>query len=372
MSSIRVLYDHQIFLAQHFGGISRYFTELINHSAKADIIETILPFNYSTNQYLWNAPVPWRRRGLHWEVRFPGRRRLETIVERWLSIEYTRHAITRGEYNIFHPTYFDPYFLPLLRGKPFILTVYDVISEKFNHDSLVDPQVNWKPHIIPKAERIIAISESTKRDIIEYFSIAEDKIDVVYLGGGMGDIIGDYINTPANFILYVGARHAYKNFTAFVQAVAPLLNENLELYCAGGGSFSPNEMSKLRELGIADKVRQSPVSDEQLAYLYRNALVFVFPSLYEGFGIPVVEAMSCECPSIISNTSSFPEVGGDSVSYFDPTSIENMRHSVKQVLDHPTLRDDLRRRGALRSSVFSWEACASNTAKVYAKTLCGT
>ena len=372
MSSIRVLYDHQIFLNQRFGGISRYFTQVINILGEKEVVKPILPFYYSTNHYLWNAPSPWRRRGVPVNFQFMGRRRIETLIEKLMSITRSRHAITKGDYDIFHPTFFDPYFLPLLKDKPFVLTVYDMLSERFGDDFVGNPQSNWKQRLLPKASRIIAISESTKRDLLKHFPESRDQIDVVHLAGGLDKISSASVETPKRYILFVGVRNSYKNFTDFSRALAPLLSDTVHLYCAGGGSFLPDEIRNLQELGIADKVHQSHVTDEQLAYLYRNALLFVFPSLYEGFGIPVVEAMSCGCPSIISNTSSFPEVGGDAVSYFDPTSIESMRHSIKHVLDHQSLRDDLCRRGLLRASNFSWEACASNTAKVYTRTLSGS
>lgn len=366
---MRVLFDHQIFLGPPFGGVSRYFSQLVQTLAVSGEAQPILPLHYATNHYLWHAPKPWRRRGLPLRYQFRGRRRIEELLEKWLTVEPTRRAITRGHYDIFHPTYFDPYFLPLPRGKPYVLTVYDLIAEKFPDAGWVDPQVEWKPQIIPGATRIIAISNSTKRDLVQHYGVSPDKIDVVYLAGGMSALTSEPVEISKPYVLFVGARRAYKNFTAFAKAVAPLLLSDLTLYCAGGWHFTPDEMALLRALGIAHKVHQSQVSDSQLAFLYRNAAVFVYPSLYEGFGIPVVEAMSCRCPTVTSNTSSFPEVGGDAVVYFDPTSPTSIRYSIEKVLNDRNLRHELVERGASRAREFSWAQCASRTADVYARAL---
>lgn len=367
---MRVLFDHQIFVAQSFGGISRYFTQLIQSLDQGGDVQPILPFHYASNNYLLNAPKPWKKWGIPVKFHFPSRGRIERIIEKWLTVSPTRRSLSAGDYDVFHPTYFDPYFLPLLQTKPYVLTVYDIISEKFGHNPRSDPQVLWKPLVIPGAARIIAISHSTKRDVISHFGVPPEKIDVVHLGGGMEAVIDKPFDVPKKFILYVGARTPYKNFNRFVQGVAPLLSLELKVYCAGGGGFTRDELALLGELGIADKVIQSQVSDAQLAFLYRSAAVFVFPSLYEGFGIPVLEAMSCRCPTVISNISSLPEVGGQAVVYFDPTEPESIRCSVARVLNDEALQRDLAQRGSLRAREFTWEQCAAKTAAVYTSVLC--
>jgi len=172
---------------------------------------------------------------------------------------------------------------------------------------------------------------------------------------------------PKNYILFVGKRNGYKNFNIFIESITPLFDDNLDLtvVCVGGGEFNNQELELFEELTIKEKVFQFNLDDNTLAQCYSNALLFVFPSLYEGFGIPILESFSSSCPLVCSNTSSFPEVAEEGAVYFDPSSKESIYNSVKQVLDSKDERDRLIKNGQERLKYFSWEKAVHETNKVY-------
>ncbi|EDZ62399.1 glycosyl transferase, group 1 [Sulfurimonas gotlandica GD1] len=358
---MKILFDHQIFLAQKYGGISRYFVELVK---KFDSLNQkySLPVYYSNNVYLEDIKKikPFQ------ENKFS--KKLFSYMGRLIMKKY----IKENSFDIFHPTYYDPYFLKSLQ-KPYVLTIYDFMHEKFKDMfSSKDMNIAWKKECAMKADRIIAISENTKQDIIKYYGISADKIDVVYLSSSLKIINEDLeLSLPEKYILFVGNRSRYKNFNAFIKAVAPLLYEENELnvICAGGGAFSKDEEMNLKELGIMEKVKYFNIDDKILANLYQKAICFVFPSLYEGFGIPVLEAFNCGCPVALSNQGSLPEVGGDAVEYFDPNSLESILRAVKSLYYDNSRREELKQLGTIQAKKFSWEKTAQQTIAVYNKLL---
>ncbi len=142
------------------------------------------------------------------------------------------------------------------------------------------------------------------------------------------------------------------------------------MVCFGGGNFSKQELALMESLNISqDKIKYMSGTDDLLACLYASAAVFVCPSLYEGFGIPPLEAMSFGCPVVCSNTSSLPEVVGDAAELFDPASEVSMRTAIEQVVSNPEIAQILVKRGYERIKQFSWEKCAHETFNVYNKIL---
>lgn len=284
--------------------------------------------------------------------------------------------IKENNFDIFHPTYYDPYFLKYLGNKPFVLTVYDMIHEMYpDHFSASDQTKVWKKELIERAEAIIAISENTKKDIIKFFNIDPNRVTVIYLGNPFDyiryqDMINnnfDYSLLDKPYLLYVGSRYGYKNFIFFINSVAKLLkkDKNLYLYCAGGGRFSQTELNILNRLDIVSKVKVVKTNDFILKILYENAQAFIFPSLYEGFGLPILEAFSCGCPAILSNSSSLSEIGSDAAYYFNPTDPESLIQSIEIILTNNCLREKLIAKGFQRLNSFSWRITAENTKKVY-------
>ena len=362
---MKILFDHQTFSIQRYGGISRYFFELMQQFSRRQDIRFDLPVLLSNNEYLKLAAFSRHYSVLEW-LKIKGQRKLMRTVNGILC----SRAIRKGDYDILHPTYYDPYFLNYVGSKPFVLTFYDMINEKFPLMYNPDPSLVSKKMLAHKASHIIAISNNTKKDIIEIFGIDERKISVIHLATSLcSQLTGDAskMELPDTFLLFVGDRSGYKNFDLFIEAVAALLqNDNeLKVVCGGGGKFNSAEMSLFASHGISERILYFDINDARLTRLYSKALAFVFPSRYEGFGIPLLEAMSVGCPVVCSNTSSFPEVVGNAGEYFDPTSIDSIRTSVENVLQSSERQSDLTAKGFERCKLFTWEKCAAETLAVY-------
>lgn len=363
---MRVLYDHQIFI-QNYGGISRYFFELMRHFKSDPDIDFKLSLKFSNNHYLSNLNYLNYSKFLE-GISFKGKARLINFINRINTI----YNLKKEKFDIFHPTYYNPYFLKHIGDKPFVLTVYDMIHEKFSdYFPEKDKTSNYKKILCQKASKIIAISENTKKDLISLFRIPEYKIKVIYLASSIQDINPTKnikLSLPEKYILFVGNRSGYKNWEFFIRSSHTVLKDykDISLICAGGGKFNKNEMKLLKDLDVTDKVLHIPISsDEMLSYLYKNAYCFVFPSLYEGFGIPVLESFSCNCPVVCSNTSSFPEIAKDAALYFNPKSEKSIQNAIDIILNDKKLRTGLINAGKERVKEFSWEKCTYETKIVY-------
>lgn len=384
---MKILFDSQIFDSQKYGGISRYFAELFNNFNESDKIDYYLYIRNTNNEYLKNT-YPFSLSVLSNDKIYPRFilnlnplfKKIATIffdfVDNHSNFNLSKKALKKQDFDIFHPTYYSTYFLKYLKNKKLIVTVYDMIHEIYPEYFLLDHGMTAKKKkkLILRADQIIAISESTKNDIIKFYGISQDKISVVYLGNSLkksNNVDLDFGSIPDKYILFVGARNIYKNFIFFIESVATMLNkdQNLNIIVAGGYSgkniFSEEEKNLFSKLNIKNQILYFSVDDNSLAYLYQNAICFVFPTLYEGFGIPVLEAFACDCPAIISNTSSLPEVGGDAVKYFDPTNSDSILRAVNGVVYNDTLRNDLILKGRDQLNKFSWKKTAEETIKIY-------
>ncbi len=362
---MKILYDHQIFTSQKYGGISRYFYELIHYFNKKKGNEIFISIVFSNNYYISDKKDVKHISFLP-QYDFKGKHRLVAPINKMWSIL----KIKKQNFDVFHPTYYNPYFLDYIGNKPFVLTVYDMIHEKFPAIVPAHDKTSERKRILAdKASKIIAISESTKNDLIEIFDVNPLKIEVIHLATEMklNKKLVLEVSLQKEYILFVGTRHSYKNFKKFITSIENLLCEKKELsvICIGGGEFSGEEISFFDKLNIRNQIFQYTVNDELLANYYSHAIMFVFPSLYEGFGIPVLEAFACECPLICSNTSSLPEIAGDAAEYFDPYSEESMRNAITKVLISPARQDILREKGKQRLKYFSWEETAQKTHEVY-------
>jgi len=233
----------------------------------------------------------------------------------------------------------------------------------------------YKALAAERADHVICISESTRRDAIEILGLHPDKTSVIYLGFDLmnagGERAGDLV-LPTNkpFLLYVGNREGYKNFLGLLEAYAtsPQLRAGYGLICFGGGAFNMDEQKVIQKLRLDSRqVMQLGGSDQSLGSLYERASAFVYPSLYEGFGLPPLEAMSYDCPVVCSRTSSIPEVVGDAGEYFNPGDIESMRLAIERLLGLDSHREVLSAKGRTRLKCFSWDRCAAETLGIYMK-----
>ena len=365
---MKIVFDHQIFSAQTYGGIARYFYEIYDHIDKLEGMETELPLWVSNNAYLLRDG---RVRSSRFFPNFNFRGRHSAMV--FINNLFTLKNLRSGEFDLFHPTYYDPYFLDVIGTKPFVLTIHDMIHEKYpRYFTEKDSTVKDKRLLVEKAAHIIAVSEHTKKDIIEILGVEASRISVIYHGNSLpSPPQGLDMHLPSRYLLYVGPRNVYKNFNNFSKAVSILFREESDLFlvCAGGGDWSAEERILLDSLGIADRVYRIDVDDRSLAHLFANAEMFVFPSYYEGFGIPVLEAFACGCPVACSDTSSLPEVAGTCAEYFDPRDSESICESIKKLLYDRERREMLVKCAMERVKLFSWESAAKQTASVYSGVL---
>ena len=356
---MKVLYDAQVFSWQRFGGVSRYCYELIRNLDEN--ISYYLTVFLSNNVYLKNHDIsnPFT---FFPNTDFKGSRRIIFIANQAKFI-----IENKKKYDLIHPTYYHPYFLKHIGNKPFVFTVHDMTHEKFpqffpNHDDTTQNKLL----LCRKATNIIAISQKTKEDLVEIFNINPDKISVVYEGQSLIPSDKQTLSLPSNYILYVGARDKYKNFIRFINAFSIISgkNKDIELVCTGA-AFSKEELELFYHLNISNKVHHIYTTDFQLVELYSRAKLFIYPSEYEGFGIPILEAFACNCPLLLSNTSCFPEIAQEGGLYFDPLSVDDMVDAMQRALDSDILRKQLIENGKLQLSKFSWQKMGKEISALY-------
>lgn len=361
---MRITFDHQTFNRQRFGGISRYFSEIASHlSLLGHDVSIVAPIH--NNAYLEQPEIKKIVLGHCWSRSFYGANRIRKILSNCLAPVYWR---TRTS-DIVHETYYSS--SPIGTGLRRVITVFDMINELFHAElDFADTITRQKRAAIQRADHIICISKNTQRDMIRLFDVDENKTSVVYLGHSLSSCEpSNILQQPGTrpFLLYVGERYEYKNFQGLLRAFASsgLLTNEFDIVSFGGPAFTHDELALLKRLGISQKVRHVVGDDQALAGYYQSAAAFVYPSMYEGFGIPPLEAMSYGCPVACSNTSSMPEVVGDAGAYFDPMNIENIRVTLEHTLFNAAECNALRQHGYERIQLFTWDKCAKETANTY-------
>lgn len=354
---MKILIDNQVFENQKFGGISRYFNEL---QVDNDSIQKMELFVHK---------IP-KQKDLYKKVQSKINRILfnekQTAPNKY---DFYNSQIKDLQFDIFHPTYYDTYFLEQLT-KPFVLTIHDMIHEKYAEYFGNSQDSFNKRKLCNAAAKIIAISNTTKNDLIDIYGIPEEKIEVIYHGTNFDSVT--VVNPNLNFqsrryLLFTGNRGIYKNFLTFLIAVSPVLknNKDLLLICTGP-PFTAIENRWLDEMGLKSKViNYFCQSDGELVFLYKNAACFIFPSLYEGFGFPLLEAFACDCPVVSSPGGSLKEIAGNAAVYFDPKDIREMRQSINNVLTDDGLKKELVEAGKNRLKNFSWDKCRYETNLLY-------
>lgn len=363
---MKIVFDHQAFSRQDYGGIVRYFFELVKFFDRAgQDIEIRAPF-YVTKYFADHGKKPT---GIH-IPKPPNSAVLLSKINSFLaSILWSQN----NPADVYHETYFtkaDNCPKSAVR----IITVYDMIHEKFPEMfSRFDHTSKKKLFALQRADHIISISHNTKKDLIKYFDIEADKISVVHLGHmqrNVGNLHNNFSQKP--YLLYVGGRRGYKNFRTLLKAYADSknLNKEFRLICFGGGPFDIDEQKLISQLHLdKSNIIQQSGDDLLLAYRYKNAAAFVYPSLYEGFGLSPLEAMSYDCPVVCSNVSSLKEVVGNAAEQFDHQNIYSMQTAIESVVFNTSHRKNLISLGYEQSKLFTWDKCASETLEVYKKVI---
>ena len=359
---MKILYDYQALSMQRFGGISRYFYELATRLGAKEGVEVDVATRFNSNYYFEDY-FKGKSAGLPWKFS-----KFNNVLNRMAVKHRDKKA-----YDIIHPTYYHPYILNRFKGK-LVVTIHDMIYELMP-DKLPDAQTiieRKKAHIFA-ADKIICVSEHTKKDMLAiYPEIPEDRAVVIYHGNSMPVQTQkpkkcERLEKYAEYILFVGRRDSYKNFDALAAAFSEIAKDDGQLYlvCAGGGEFSGSEKQNLESLGIADRCVRLDFSDSELISAYSNAQCFVFPSLYEGLGLPILESWACGCPLVLSDASCFPEIAGDAGEFFDGEDVKSIKSALQKVIYNEKLKAELKEKGAERLKLFDWDITAEKTLETY-------
>ncbi|MEO6729196.1 MAG: glycosyltransferase family 1 protein, partial [Candidatus Dojkabacteria bacterium] len=303
----KILFDHQKFSTQKYGGISRYFANIIEEIKENKNFDYQLGVLNSQNHYLENERQPLNNAFANRFLQTPYGKRKYKLNE-W----YCKYLLKKNDFDVFHPTYYDSYFLKYLK-KPLVTTIHDMTYERLpEYFWVMDALTTEKRLSIERADKIIAISETTKKDLLKYIDTDEKKVEVVYHGIDLETPLKfeTVKDLPKHYLLFVGDRSGYKNFYLLLNAFEKLSKKNpdIHLVLTGGGKLVGADVEIITRLKLKNKVHHYNVTDEQLNFLYHNTLLFIYPSLHEGFGLPILEAYKAKCPILLSDTDCFKEI----------------------------------------------------------------
>ena len=369
---MRILYDGELYGWQATGGVNRYFANVISGLPR-DFEPALLVARERAGRH----PSHPNLKVYEFGRRSPVLERLSPRLGRRHADARDRRlwgAVGRARFDVFHPTYYT-----LMGGRgvgsygaPAVVTVWDMIHELFPEE--MDPSgehAALKRAAVLAAGRVVCISENTKKDLLERFpTIPESRVSVTHLASDLSAALSHGPEpVPARpYYLYVGARQErYKNFGGLLSAFARAAGARKELaLCVVGRPFTDGEQRLVADLGLAGRVEHyGPAADSHLAKLYRHSLALVYPSLYEGFGIPPLEAMSCGTVAVVSNASSLPEVVGDAGLLFDPRALDELTDILLSLTEDDALRRRLIEKGGQRAREFSWARTVAQTVEVY-------
>lgn len=378
---MKILIDHQAFIMQTHGGVSRCFVELYKYLPKD--VEGEFSVRETDNVYFKELfPTLPRTEYQYHEflggLEFRGKGYLHRLYDKLThggyypnyNENYSIELLKEGNFDVFHPTFFDDYFLPYLNGKPFVLTIHDMIPELYpQYFAKDDRQIVMKRKLAPLASAIIAVSENTKKDVVRILNVPESKVHVIYHGCSFPDKSNIQIPYTKPYVLFVGERWGYKNFPLFLNYISPILQLHTDLHVVCTGKpFSREETRTMDSLGIRDRfIHHWAKTDEEFYSLYHNALCFVYPSEYEGFGIPILEAYKADCPVMLNRASCFPEIAGDAAIYFTMTKeYSDFAQQLTRLLTmNQTERDALLLKQRKRLERYSWKKSAMQLYSIY-------
>jgi len=361
--ALNILFDHQIFSMQHYGGVSRYYYELISRlsampDATVSLFQGLHINEYGVERYRDHLRHFWGHR----RPAIPKSNFLFKAVNDMLFCPVTR----KWSASLYHATYYAS-LSSSYNGKR-IVTVHDMIHERYpSYFSPRDTAARDKKIAVARADGIICVSESTKRDLMQYLNVPEQNIRVIYHANSLVAVVTSPPLIQRPYILYVGQRHSYKNFLLLLSAYARAerINTHFDLVCFGGGLFTGHERQTIASHRLEEKVSWHTGPDAALANLYTHAAAFVYPSIYEGFGIPPLEALHYGCPVLASETSSLPEVVGDAGLYFPPTDGDALIAQLDRILTDTALRERMVYQGHIQDDKFSWDTAAAETLRFY-------
>ncbi|HMG84952.1 MAG TPA: glycosyltransferase family 1 protein [Terracidiphilus sp.] len=369
---MRVIYDHQVFSNNGKSGISRYFVELASQLSKfPDVrLKIVAPISRSpllSEQRGQCATLGVDLVGVPMATSLPDR--LVRLINELLVREYARFTVP----DIFHETFYAT-ARTAPRGSRIVATVHDTIPERV--PGVTSNLIRYhaeRQRVLSRADWLICVSESTRSDLLELYDVDPLRVSVVRLASSLTISREGPIDIGAPYLLHVGNRFPHKNFNRIIHAFGDAkLHRTHKLVSFTNKQWSGDELNVMRSAGVPESAMVTVSgNDALLARFYAGADALAFPSLYEGFGIPLVEAMRVGCPIVTSKTSSMPEVAGNAAIYVDPKDSSAIADALMQVTSSAETRLHLIALGRAQSLKFSWEQCAAETYAVYKNLLAG-
>lgn len=291
----------------------------------------------------------------------------------WLRLFLPLYLNIRRESDVFFaPAHYSPPSLPV----PLVVTIHDLAYYYYPDEFLkkdLFKLTNWTKESVEKAKKIIAVSKTTKKDIMKFYAMPDNKINVIYNGfeKNSSNNVKEVWETLANryalqqskYILYLGTLQPRKDIPTLIEAFNQFHNthQDMKLVIVGKKGWMYDEIIKGISENQANIIFTGYLPDAEASALYQHAFCFVLPSLYEGFGIPILEAMSYGCPVVTSYAASLPEVGGEACLYFEPKSSQDLLFNLNLLFNDKKLQKELKNKGFERITEFSWEKCAEET-----------
>ena len=364
---MNILYDHQAFSLQSAGGITRYFRELMSRLSRVEGVKPVALLGLSDSHSSIPGIVGHERTFL-WNHSFfsPG---LTTYAINEALLNAV--ALSSGKFDIYHNTLYR--FMPLARAQRFVATHHDCIQERFPESFKDRGRIfRAKRQMFQQTDLVFCVSESSRADLEEFYGVGPEKTKVVYNG------VSDMKRTPKghaelrkivdrDFILYVGKRDGYKNFTGLIRAMQLSgIHQTHRLLSLGGGILTAEERKQIADAGLKEIITIVPhASFELLSESYAAASLLVYPSLYEGFGLPPLEAMQMKCPALVARSSATSEVCRDGAFFFDPNVIEEFSEMLKFSLYDTSAREAVIERGLNVVRRYSWDRTAAEVLMGY-------
>ena len=360
-----------LFLGLPGTGSGQYTSHLLEALAKVE----------PANEYLLFGPAPAPPTS---NTQYP----ISNLAKLWFEQMAFPLACRRAGIDLAHVPYFASPFFPTA---PIVVTVHDLIPlilPAYRGSLLVRLYTRLVAAAARKAEAVITVSQASARDLVRHLRIPPERVHVTYEAAGEAfqpveneaqlAAVGQKYALPKRYLLYLGGFDQRKNVSTVLRGFTLLVNkQQTQLVIAGklperDTPLFPDPRLLVRELGLEERVIFTGwVSEEDKSGLLSGAMVFLFPSLYEGFGLPALEAMACGTPVIASNRSSLPEVVGEGGILVEPTDVESLAEAMEALLTDDALRAELRQQALVQAAKFSWEKTALGTLAVYRKTVGG-
>ena len=364
LNRVRVAFDEQIFALQFYGGISRMFAELAKQFyANPGMGVELLPLNAPViNRYILDDDLVRSRMAVR-----------DAKHEYRSLLRYMARIQPRPGNDIVHNTFYLPHGLSGYPGAKRVVTVHDMIPEMMPTTRRRLDFLTLKKRYVTNADHVICVSESTKEHLLDTYGAIKAPISVVHHGVDPQFTPGAarHPGLPERYVLFVGNRSQYKDASVLMKAFADVAHHepDLALLFVGGGAFTAAELRYLKSLGIDGRAVQTSLPDTVMPAAYGNALMCVFPSRFEGFGLPALEAMACGTPTVLAQGTSLPEVGGTAAAYFEPGDADGLADVMEKMILNPTLRTHHREAGIDRARRFTWRKSAEETVSAYTSAL---